>query len=522
MKAKVEAIQKWLDICEDEIDHYDCNCPSSGIHASRLIKLDPGTHKATLIDTPSPVPPFIALSYVWGDPQYNLTTTKDNLRDRYNNIPSDKLPNTLRDVFELVLALNVHYLWVDALCIVQGDPTDWDIESRKMGAIYYNARLVISAMASKGVTDGLSLGNSAYWSEERDEFHRIMRTCRTMSQKDWGRMVHDFPLLCRGWAFQERLLARRIVHFTAFELVWECKEDRWCECGGAINDVTSSGKINNMSSAFKSCLTFPSDEKLRPMWRECVTSFSKRNLTKVTDRLTAISGVARSLRELDYGTVFQEGLWKDALPFDLLWYCDQTSKLTRKRDKTASWSWISVDCGIEWPKRERRTDEEALQYISSATYFESGLEPVKCSYGEDGEITLITRMIPVFFKKDQGQNYGWIFKTSDEHFSVDWEVFTSMDHTLPFYPDILLPEGQYQFLEIFIPGAERKIWQIGLIVRHSSDGDKYERVGLAGDVFCDPGRYSSCWFEGEMDQDIVLCMSKDQESPDPEILSGHF
>jgi hypothetical protein len=501
MKDKVEKITDWLEKCEEQHKNYECNFPPSGELPSRLIKLDPKTGKATLIDIPSVPPSYIALSYVWGDPEYNLTTTPNNKADMYKNIPRDKLPKTLNDVFELVVKLKVYYLWVDALCIIQGDAKDWDTESRKMGAIYSNAYLVISAMASKGVTDGLFLGTSAYWYKERDEFHRIMRTCRTMSKRDWGRIVDDFPLLCRGWAFQERLLARRVVHFTAFELVWECKEDRWCGCGGALNDNTPSGKINNMSSAFKSCISNPADEKIRPMWRECVTSFSKRNLTVPTDRLTAISGVARLLREPDHDK-FLEGLWKDTLPSDLLWYCEQSSELSRKRPLTPSWSWISVDCGIEWPKRDRRQDEEALHYISSATYFEHGLNPVPCSPVADGELALRTRTRDVYFRKQRGQNYGHISKTKSK------TAHTSMDHTLPFYPDILLSEGKYLFLEIFTPEHQNKTWHIGLIVRPCKGTEgKYERVGLAGDVLCDPAKYSSCWFEDGTERDIVLGVS---------------
>jgi hypothetical protein len=40
----------------------------------------------------------------------------------------------------------------------------------------------------------------------------------------------SFPLLDRGWVFQERLLARRIVHFSPVELIWECLEAVCCEC----------------------------------------------------------------------------------------------------------------------------------------------------------------------------------------------------------------------------------------------------------------------------------------------------
>ena len=35
----------------------------------------------------------------------------------------------------------------------------------------------------------------------------------------------------RGWALQERLLATRVAHFTAIEVIWECNEQAACECG---------------------------------------------------------------------------------------------------------------------------------------------------------------------------------------------------------------------------------------------------------------------------------------------------
>jgi hypothetical protein len=42
---------------------------------------------------------------------------------------------------------------------------------------------------------------------------------------------HDYPVLKRGWCFQERLLSRRVLHFAQDELVWECKTGYGCECG---------------------------------------------------------------------------------------------------------------------------------------------------------------------------------------------------------------------------------------------------------------------------------------------------
>ncbi|KAJ4309588.1 hypothetical protein N0V84_011430 [Fusarium piperis] len=41
----------------------------------------------------------------------------------------------------------------------------------------------------------------------------------------------EYPLLSRGWAFQERVLSTRTLHFCKQELVWECGERTQCECG---------------------------------------------------------------------------------------------------------------------------------------------------------------------------------------------------------------------------------------------------------------------------------------------------
>ena len=44
-------------------------------------------------------------------------------------------------------------------------------------------------------------------------------------------MGNDALLLTRAWAFQERILSKRIVHFHSEEMIWECQECRSCECG---------------------------------------------------------------------------------------------------------------------------------------------------------------------------------------------------------------------------------------------------------------------------------------------------
>lgn len=52
-------------------------------------------------------------------------------------------------------ALNVRYLWIDSLCIVQDDPKDWRRECEMMGLVYRDAHVTIAAADATDSTQGL-------------------------------------------------------------------------------------------------------------------------------------------------------------------------------------------------------------------------------------------------------------------------------------------------------------------------------------------------------------------------------
>ncbi|KAH8878784.1 hypothetical protein GQ53DRAFT_619945, partial [Thozetella sp. PMI_491] len=51
--------------------------------------------------------------------------------------------------------LGYHFIWIDALCMVQDDPDDWNTEAYKMQWIYQGATLTLSAAAGKNYAAGL-------------------------------------------------------------------------------------------------------------------------------------------------------------------------------------------------------------------------------------------------------------------------------------------------------------------------------------------------------------------------------
>jgi hypothetical protein len=538
-------IQEWIGSCDPE--KIKCNQPPSKVRPKRLIYFNHKLKIARLvcIRKMEDLPPYVALSYVWGKKE-NYRTTLDNLETHKGpkGIPEDGLlPQTIKDVFEMVRRLDFSYLWIDALCIVQGERgSEWETECKNMGDMYANAALVISAMASPSAHSGLLGSQSCYSDEQKRDFHTIMKTCRTMTQEEWKTKIKGtHPLLCRAWGFQERLLSRKIVHFTDVGLVWECLESRYCGCDLKSDHQELQRQINNLNTTLRACRDPGiSKEKrqlrCRLMWRECVKSCTRRELTVKKDRLPAIEGIASYIRmpgSDDYPSKYLQGLWEDCLPWELLWYCDQTSGLKPEKFRP-SFSWSSVDCGIEWPtchdgrppntlgiprswpacQLDQIIQERESVAISTGTCFEFSLEDkitanrtpyiCKVTVPEPGKLTMVTRTTPVWIPDTGSSNMKCIIRKKG---SI---------HSLPFYPDIImnkdmLGEGStFTYVEIAsLTDAKNDfpLFQAGLVVRPTSKPNEpisYERIGMAGRISCSLEQDGLNWSTGDDVKEITL------------------
>ncbi|KAK4168138.1 heterokaryon incompatibility protein-domain-containing protein [Cladorrhinum sp. PSN259] len=233
-KEAFDRIAHWLE-------HYLTShrgCAVAGMDSympRRLLSISPkhGYHRdrVHLVEEASNIlAPYAALSYCWGRNIGDAVRTLMGNRHRHmvDGIPINNLPQTIRDAITVCRAINLEYLWVDALCIVQDDKVDWKMEAESMYKVYANARLTIAAHAAVSCTDGF-LGPQAYghpdWQREFTSDLPIAGQTKMFLRLGTPPPCNSPPssvLMTRAWAFQEAIFSRRTLHFMGVEMVWEC------------------------------------------------------------------------------------------------------------------------------------------------------------------------------------------------------------------------------------------------------------------------------------------------------------
>ncbi|KAF2491146.1 hypothetical protein BU16DRAFT_469810, partial [Lophium mytilinum] len=94
----------------------------------------------------------------WGPPAKGpLRTTKATLQQHLAGVSVSSLPKTFRDAVAITRSMELCYLWVDSLCIVQDNKDDWPTEAPRMGSLYSRAHLVIAASGARDSSEGCFL-----------------------------------------------------------------------------------------------------------------------------------------------------------------------------------------------------------------------------------------------------------------------------------------------------------------------------------------------------------------------------
>ncbi|RDH35007.1 HET-domain-containing protein [Aspergillus welwitschiae] len=319
----------------NRIPQADGDLTLSNFMPRRLIYLGDGASKPVLVDRPEEIYPYCALSYCWGPTQANLKTTKETLINHCHHIDKDHMPKTVQDAVEVCRRLGIKYLWVDALCIIQDDAlgVDWYEQSSEMDQIYSSAYVVIAADTAEDCSEGF-LGTSSVQQlrEVTVDWIKANFICRDKpngQSDDPSFLLKRTPLSRRAWTLQETLLPSRVLHYTGTEIVLRLGETFHCQCG---------------KCSFHHVGTSHSD------WHQIVSHYSFRQMTKPSDKLSALSGLAA--RTSDGDRKYLAGLWSDTLVIDLLWYVTGSGLHMRPEPwRAPTWSWASMDGGISYFNR---------------------------------------------------------------------------------------------------------------------------------------------------------------------------
>lgn len=160
----------------------------------------------------------------------HFCTTATNITERLSTgIIADELPNTFKHAVQVTQALGLRYLWIDSLCIIQGDDGDFANEAKHMETVFSSAYCVIAASRATGTSSGFLGDRPARKSvrfEGKSSGHPFY-VCEAVD--DFQNDVIDGQLNKRGWVLQERALARRTIYFTENQTYWECGEGVRCE-----------------------------------------------------------------------------------------------------------------------------------------------------------------------------------------------------------------------------------------------------------------------------------------------------
>ncbi|KAF2122477.1 heterokaryon incompatibility protein-domain-containing protein [Lophiotrema nucula] len=223
----------------------------------RVLAISPSIWKGVevkLIENHDISAPYAAFSHCWGNHR-TYVTTRATLDDHKNGIEWHRIPKTFQEAIRFSLQLNIRYIWIDSLCIVQDDATDWEVESSKMADIYQHSYLTLAATASAGDSQGCF--SDAFNTTHKAVSHlppEYTNQCPVAVRAPlthWdtllpSRLAYDYPLLARAWVFQERILSPRTVHFCGSEIVWECRETCACECGSLGGSTTPGGEFHQV------------------------------------------------------------------------------------------------------------------------------------------------------------------------------------------------------------------------------------------------------------------------------------
>ncbi|KAI0465880.1 HET-domain-containing protein [Xylaria cf. heliscus] len=387
-------------------NHKLCSSHNAKLSEFPTRLIDTGSANPKLVNGDGRRGVYAALSYCWGgETVFTLTSTTE--KSFRAGRPLDQFPATLRDAIIITRALGIRYIWIDALCIFQDSGQDWAQEAGRMRVVYQGAVVTLAAACASNTHEGIlrerqvSTMLQCFLDWRVDDATTAKVFLRPGSQL-WDENLHQSILNTRGWTLQETLLTPRTLWFGQQQLSFECAEGSISEAGRSIRYpeiyrskrhiqrlrgqpiplwrrrlLTLLRRLNiplailfpvpSLSKALEAEAprTFGSLFYWEPitlqgafdhpgnfmglshfdLWTEIIMNYTSRRLSKSTDALPALSGLASEFHRAT-GDTYVAGLWKSNILESLSWVRSRLEtkpiKQALENDLAPSWSWASV------------------------------------------------------------------------------------------------------------------------------------------------------------------------------------
>ncbi|KAF9893544.1 hypothetical protein FE257_010856 [Aspergillus nanangensis] len=318
---------------------------------------------------------YVTLSHCWGLHVPVKLTTGGIIQVRKEGIHLDSLGKTFQDAVEIARQLMIQYIWIDCLCIIQDDKSDWARESVVMQLVYGNSFCNIAATSSSDSRGGcfrtrepavirpISVALNNY-TEGRVEQRHVYLTDINV----WWSRFKQMPLNQRAWVVQERFLSPRVLHFDQDQLAWECNDLTACErfpngTGDLIKEVKMRSPLKDLFQ--RALAAGHRGLGIHDLWRPIVQNYSSTGLTHDSDKLIAIHGVAMKIKDI-FDCRYAAGLFSHNMESQLIWrVCDQNTTYRPKEPVAPSWSWAAVGGAVDplpqWESLDGLKDEFSVK-----------------------------------------------------------------------------------------------------------------------------------------------------------------
>ncbi|KAM0427798.1 hypothetical protein ACHAPT_007255 [Fusarium lateritium] len=344
-------INEWLRVCQETHNHG--HLPGAKLNLAelptRVIDLGVSDKPKLQIVAGEAMESheYAALSHCWGKGMM-FRAMKENIEALAKAVDFRRLPRTFQDAIKTARALNLRYLWIDSLCIIQDDQEDWKREAARMQQVFSNATCVFAASSAGSSAEG-------FLETRRNERSFVTLPSRSGVTSyickfidNFGKDMEEAALNKRGWVLQERALARRSIHFTSTQIYLECGDGVHCE---------SLMKLSNDQAAFLSDSDFPNSIMDYYKGGRIVLSqnlfkmYSSLKFTHPSDRSIGISGLEKRLMSA-FKTRGGYGVFQAFFERSLFWQRPESGSLARityPADRNVpSWSWMTYDGSITY------------------------------------------------------------------------------------------------------------------------------------------------------------------------------